>query len=190
MQRVKDFGYPILSEEGKSIAFETRNSWEYFWLIDPLDGTKEFIKKNGEFTVNIALIHNGVPVMGVVYVPVTKQMFFASKEEGAKTFTVDGDLVEKLDEYLEVATRLPMSTAGRPYTVVSSRTHSSPETEAFIQEKTRLHGDVNLINAGSSLKLCLVAEGKGRCLSTSCPYNGMGYRSRARYSTLRRRKSL
>ena len=83
--------YPILSEEGKAIDYEERKTWDRFWMVDPLDGTKEFIKKNDEFTVNIALIENRKPVLGVVYVPATQQLFFADKENGAYVITITAD---------------------------------------------------------------------------------------------------
>ena len=153
-------GYPVLSEEGKTIPYADRNNWEMFWLVDPLDGTKEFIKRNGEFTVNIAFINKGIPELGVIYVPVTKKLYFGLKEAGSFTFDAGEDVEQNLVEYISGGSRLPASTLRSEYTIVSSRTHSSPETEAFISQKSSQHGNVNLINAGSSLKLCLVAEGK------------------------------
>ncbi len=152
--------YPILSEEGKMTAFEERSNWGRFWLVDPLDGTKEFIKRNGEFTVNIALIENGRPVLGVIYVPVASKMYYGTEREGSFTFTVNGNLEQEFDHHISSSTKLPLSEERKTYTIVSSRTHTSPETETFINQKSSLHGDVNLVNAGSSLKLCLVAEGK------------------------------
>lgn len=153
--------YPILSEEGKMIDFEERKHWETFWLIDPLDGTKEFIKRNGEFTVNIALVKSGKPVLGVIYVPVTKKMYFGYEGLGSFCFDVHEDLNENIDQKIKDAQQIPISDSSRStYTIVSSRTHSSPETEVFISKKEEKYGTINLVNAGSSLKLCLVAEGK------------------------------
>lgn len=162
--------YPILSEEGKTIDYNDRKGWKTFWLVDPLDGTKEFIKRNGEFTVNIALVNDGVPVMGVIYVPVTKKMYFGSIEGGSFVFDADDSLDVNLEEHLKNATKLPIQDNGRfNYSIVSSRTHTSPETEAFIKQKRELHGEIDLVNAGSSLKLCLVAEGKANVYPRLAP---------------------
>jgi len=136
---------PLLSEEGKNIPYAIRNNWEYFWMVDPVDGTKEFIKKNGEFTVNIALIHKGIPVLGVVYAPALKQMYWAKQGEGA--FKDDA--------------KLPLKTAEQreSYKIVASRSHMSDETKAFIDE-IATDKKKELIAIGSSLKICLVAEGE------------------------------
>ena len=136
---------PILSEEGKSIPYEERKYWDYFWLVDPLDGTKEFVKKNGEFTVNIALIHKGVPVLGVVYAPVLDVCYWAKQGEGAFK---DG---QKLP--------LKMADQRNTYKIVASRSHMSDETQAFI-DAIDTQKEKELISIGSSLKICLVAEGE------------------------------
>ena len=136
---------PILSEEGKEIPYEERKHWEYFWLVDPLDGTKEFVKKNGEFTVNIALIHKNTPVLGVVYAPALDICYWAKQGEGAFK-----------DEQ-----RLPLKTESQRevYKIVASRSHMSDETQAFI-DNIDTDKDKELISIGSSLKICLVAEGE------------------------------
>ena len=136
---------PILSEEGKEIPYEERKHWEYFWLVDPLDGTKEFVKKNGEFTVNIALIHKDAPVLGVVYAPALGICYWAKQGEGAFK---DGQ-------------RLPLKTEiqRETYKIVASRSHMSDETQAFI-DNIDTDKDKELISIGSSLKICLVAEGE------------------------------
>ena len=136
---------PILSEEGKDILYEERKHWEYFWLVDPLDGTKEFVKKNDEFTVNIALIHKDIPVLGVVYAPAFDVCYWAKKDEGAFK---DGQ-------------RLPLKTEGQrdTYNIVVSRSHMSDETIAFI-DTIDTNKEKKLISIGSSLKICLVAEGE------------------------------
>jgi len=136
---------PILSEEGKEIPYEDRKHWEYFWLIDPLDGTKEFIKKNDEFTVNIALIHKDTPVLGVVYAPALGICYWAKQGEGAFK---DGQ-------------RLPLKTESQreTYKIVASRSHMSDETQAFIDD-IDTDKEKELISIGSSLKICLVAEGE------------------------------
>ncbi len=162
--------YPILSEEGKTIEYKERMGWNTFWLVDPLDGTKEFIKRNGEFTVNIALIDGGKPVMGVIYVPVTKKMYYGSMEGGSFVFDASDNLDVNLEEHLNNAIKLPTNDNGRTsYSIVSSRTHTSPETEAFIKQKSELYGEIDLVNAGSSLKLCLVAEGKANVYPRLAP---------------------
>lgn len=148
---------PILSEEGKAIPYAERAAWTQFWLVDPLDGTKEFIKRNGEFTVNIALIENGVPIAGVIYVPVTKELYFADKEIGS--FKVE-DFTEMTEDIMFAAKKLPLQHDDKKYTAVASRSHMSPETQEFIDSKKATHGQVETISRGSSLKLCMVAEGK------------------------------
>jgi len=160
---------PLLSEEGKMIDYDERKSWTTFWLVDPLDGTKEFVKKNGEFTVNIALINNGKPVLGVVYVPVTGMLYFGDSDNGSYCRHV-ADINEADVETLATnAQQLPLQTNTSTYTVVASRSHNTPETEAFIDKKRQAHGDVTTISAGSSLKLCLVAEGKAQVYPRLAP---------------------
>ncbi len=161
-------GIPILSEEGKQMSYDERKNWDEFWLVDPLDGTKEFIKKNGEFTVNIALIKDGTPVLGVVYVPVTGVVYAASQETGSFSFNTNHNGTS-VSELLKDSVKLPLAEEPQQYTVVASRSHSTPETEAFIEERKKVHGDVNLISAGSSLKLCLVAEGKAQVYPRLAP---------------------
>ena len=137
--------FPILSEESKDIPYENRQYWEYFWLVDPLDGTKEFVKRNGEFTVNIALIHKDTPVLGVVYAPALDICYWAKQDEGAFK---DGQ-------------RLPLKTKDQreTYKIVASRSHMSDETQAFINA-IDVDKEKELISIGSSLKICLVAEGR------------------------------
>lgn len=153
---------PILSEEGKPEPYEVRSQWDAFWLIDPLDGTKEFIKRNGEFTVNVALILDTHPHIGVVYVPARKELYFGEPLLGAYKVSdiVEWDEKERLPDLLQRAQRLPLpQPEGKPYTIVASRSHMSPETELFIEEARKEHGEVETISCGSSLKLCAVAEG-------------------------------
>jgi 3'(2'), 5'-bisphosphate nucleotidase len=139
---------PILSEEGKSIPFSERRHWEYFWMVDPLDGTKEFIKRNGEFTVNVALIHSGVPILGVVSVPVTGEVFYASQGRGA--FVKRNGVTESLPK------RRSWDLSEKGLRVVASRSHMNDETQQFIQQLT----EPSLVSKGSSLKFMLLAEGK------------------------------
>lgn len=143
----KNYSLPILSEEGKNIPYEERKQWDTFWLVDPLDGTKEFIGRNGEFTVNVALIRQGLPVMGLIYVPVKDTLYYAVKDKGSF----------KRENGREV--RLPLDQKRHGVTVVGSRSHSTPEFDAFVQQLRSRHQDLNFVSAGSSLKFCLVAEG-------------------------------
>ncbi len=138
---------PILSEEGKSIDYDERKGWEYFWLIDPIDGTKEFIKKNDEFTVNIALIHNDTPVLGVVYAPALGDMYFSKQGEGA--YKNDHKLPLKTNEHPE-----------KELKVVASKSHLSEETQEFIDDLASKTEHIEQVSKGSSLKLCMVAEGE------------------------------
>lgn len=138
---------PILSEESVELGYDERSNWQRFWLIDPLDGTKEFIKRNGEFTVNIALIEDGKPVMGVVYAPVLDVCYFA--EQGAGAFVQRGTSVAQ-------SIHVTPSRTGEAIKVVASRSHSDARTTALL-EKLGAHACISM---GSSLKLCLVAEGE------------------------------
>jgi len=136
---------PILSEEGRNVPYDERKNWEYFWLIDPLDGTKEFVKKNGEFTINIALIYKDTPIIGVVYSPVLNVCYWAKRDEGAFK---DGK-------------KLPLKVNGQKdvYKIVASRSHMSSETKDFI-EAIDTDKEKVIVSIGSSLKICLVAEGE------------------------------
>lgn len=159
---------PILSEEGKSIPFETRKSWTELWIVDPIDGTKEFIKRNDEFTVNIALISNGKPILGVIYAPALKTLYFSSETVGS--FKLENiDQRSTFDDLLQKAQKLPINDDSMPFTVVASRSHPSMETSLFIDALTKKHGRINTINKGSSLKLCMVAEGSANLYPRFAP---------------------
>ena len=135
---------PILSEENKMVSYEERKNWDYFWLIDPIDGTKEFIKKNGEFTVNIALIRENKPILGVVYAPVLEDMYSAKEGFGA----------------FKNGCKLPLYINKSPkekLIVVASKSHLSEETQLFIDNLDTK--EIEQISKGSSLKLCMVSEG-------------------------------
>ena len=150
---------PILSEEGAKTTYEKRKDWEYSWLVDPLDGTKEFVKRNGEFTVNIALIHNGNPIMGVIYVPVKEELYFAM--EGLGSYKVSkNSVIENLDTLISSSDKLPVNYKRKNYGIVGSRSHMSAETEVFFEQKKKEHENVEVMAVGSSLKICMVAEGK------------------------------
>lgn len=166
---------PVLSEEGRHLPYEERCGWDCLWVVDPLDGTKEFIKKNGEFTVNVALVQQGAPVLGVVYVPATRVLYYGIVGEGAWKCTVPA-LEANFPEAGSLAAflsrgapsdgkapfggeQLPVGRGHDVFTVVASRSHMSPETQAYIQEMERVHGQVCTVSSGSSIKICLVAEG-------------------------------
>jgi 3'(2'), 5'-bisphosphate nucleotidase len=156
---LKGSEYPILSEEGRDIPYTERKNWSTFWMVDPLDGTKEFIKRNGEFTVNIALIEDQKPVMGVIYVPVTQTLYFGLEGKGAFKIAKFNGALGNVEDWIADARELPIREAERPFTAVGSRSHPSQETTDFLNKLTKKHGQLNLVSMGSSLKICLVAEG-------------------------------
>lgn len=142
---------PILSEEGELPPWSVRSEWQEYWIIDPLDGTKEFIKRNGEFTVNIALVKQGVPVLGVVYAPALDTLYFAA--EGVGAFKLEGAMSSDLNS----ASPITVAEKGdEAWKIVGSRSHGSERMEAFVKTL----GEYEMVPMGSSLKLCMVAEGK------------------------------
>jgi 3'(2'), 5'-bisphosphate nucleotidase len=166
-------GIHLLSEEGKHTSYEERKGWDYFWLVDPLDGTKEFIHRRGEFTVNIALIKRNKPVLGVVLVPARGSLYFAA--EGLGSYKLENaDVVSRfiddseasgeknspIDHIVNVAKKLPLDhPSDRKITVVGSRSHASNALTSFVQTAEQKYGSVEFIPAGSALKFGLVAEG-------------------------------
>lgn len=154
-------GIPVLSEEGKALDVKERQSWKELWIVDPLDGTKEFIKRNGEFTVNIALVKDGVPVFGVVYVPVQSTLYFGGVDMGAyKVERINSETeFDSFDQLTNAGIELPQEMK-RPFTVVGSRSHMNEDTENYVNELKEKHGDVEIMSVGSSLKICMVVEGK------------------------------
>lgn len=144
---------PIISEENKMVSYEVRKYWTRFWLVDPLDGTKEFIKKNGEFTVNIALIEDGCPVFGVVHIPATGVTFYGVVGQGSYCIQPGKEAVE--------LPHTPIPYAQKDHVVVvASRSHLTQETEDFVADLKAKGKQVDYLSSGSSLKFCLVAEGK------------------------------
>jgi 3'(2'), 5'-bisphosphate nucleotidase len=170
-------GLPVLSEEGKNIPFEERKSWNLFWMVDPLDGTKEFIKRNGEFTVNIALISDGRPVWGVVLAPVLKKCYYLDVEN------IGWLEIDRVRNQLTKRTT-HLSFAKEGIRVVASRSHASPETTSFIEQLK----DPKLVSMGSSLKFMMLAEGVADVYPRFAPtmewdtaaahaiLNGLGYK--------------
>ena len=137
---------PLLSEESADIDFQTRSGWRQYWLVDPLDGTREFVNRNGEFTVNIALIRNHQPVCGIVHVPVSGVTYTGIANDGARRYAVG-------QEPVAIKVRQPCPS---PIVVVGSRSHANPRLEQHLASL----GDYELVSMGSSLKFCLLAEGK------------------------------
>lgn len=160
MAYLQDTPYPVLSEEGKHLPFEERSRWHALWIVDPLDGTKEFIKRNGEFTVNIALVKEGTPVFGVIYVPVQETLYWGEVTSGA--YKLEG-ITERdgrsLEEMREAALKLPCPKEREAFVIVASRSHLSAETEAYIEKKRKTYSKVELVSVGSSIKMCWVSEG-------------------------------
>lgn len=152
---------PFLSEEGKETPYIERKKWELFWLVDPLDGTKEFIGRNGEFTVNIALIRKKEPVLGIIYAPVQKILYFGMENTGS--YKVDLGVLsqypDNIDGWLNEGKKLPVVKRKEYLRIVGSRSHMNTETKNFIKEIKKQYGRVEFVTKGSSLKLCMVAEG-------------------------------
>ncbi len=149
---------PIISEEIKNDQYETRKDWDWCFIVDPLDGTKEFIKRNGEFTTNIALIHKGVPVAGVVHVPVTNEYYFNNIGEAAK-YQKDGGETKTLS----------IQQPGETVVIMGSRSHMNDDTMAFVEEQKKNYKEVEFISAGSSLKLVKVASGEAHMYPRFAP---------------------
>ncbi|RPJ76428.1 MAG: 3'(2'),5'-bisphosphate nucleotidase CysQ [Desulfobacteraceae bacterium] len=164
---------PVLSEEGKSLPYAERRDWRRLWIVDPLDGTKEFIKRLGEFTINIALVEDQRPTLGVVYVPVKRTLYFGRLEDGAfrlddsealATLAAgesDPDPSAAIAGLKARATELPDDlNVHAPFVIVGSRSHATEELHAFVAQRRQELGEVRFVSAGSSIKYCLVAEGR------------------------------
>ncbi len=158
---------PLLSEEGRFVPYEERANWPLFWLVDPIDGTKEFIKKNGEFTVNVALIQNRTPIIGVISLPAHHKLYFAASGVGSyrvenMDFNAHPDPESiTLEELLAQGQKLPIPREpGHKFTVVNSRSHLAPEMASYLEKIRSKHPDMDGHHPyGSSLKFCMVAEG-------------------------------
>ena len=162
-------GIPIISEENKQLDFEERKAWDTCWIVDPLDGTKEFIKRNGEFTVNIALVTNGNPILGVIYVPVSKTLYFTGADRSSSYKIVLRE--EKVsDDYIfaNATEIIPASTEDAVIKIVGSRSHLNDATTNFISEIEKSN-KVEIVSKGSSLKFCLVAEGQAHLYPRYAP---------------------
>ncbi len=153
--------FPIISEENKQLDYKDRKDWDTCWIVDPLDGTKEFVKRNGEFTVNIALVKQGKPVLGVIYVPDTKELYVADviKQKAAK-FQLNAHEVEVESLNFEANRVTGAKQNAERIKVVGSRSHMNEATENFVASLSEIYKEVAIVSKGSSLKFCLVAEGK------------------------------
>jgi len=156
---------PILSEEGREMLYDERRNWELYWLVDPLDGTVEFIKGNNEFTVNIALMENNVCIGAVVYVPYFERIYLAGRNDGAyvkRNIVADIDADYTYDQIIADLIPLPLEDeSSHPHLRVAvSRSHQTPETVEHIAHLREMYPDLELVEQGSSYKFCLLAEGK------------------------------
>lgn len=151
---------PIISEENKRVDYITRKDWDTCWIIDPVDGTKEFIKRNGEFTVNIALVKNGIPKIGVIYVPATKTLYFSDVDSNTSCKSILETHDTPFETVFETASELhPKPGNANPVQVVGSRSHMNRETLDYVEQLKQEGNDVEIVSKGSSLKFCLIAEG-------------------------------
>jgi 3'(2'), 5'-bisphosphate nucleotidase len=153
---------PLLSEEGIHLPYTHRKHWTSYWLVDPLDGTKEFIKRNGEFTVNIALMQDHSPVAGVIYAPVTHELHVGIVGSGA--WKIAHPKANCTLEQIKIdGISLPENKEAHPFTVAISRSHLDQQTTSYLESLRMLHPDLQMIRIGSSLKFCLIAEGVADC---------------------------
>ena len=167
---LKDSGIPIISEENRQIDYSVRQQWNTCWIVDPIDGTKEFIKKNGEFTVNIALSHSGKPVLGVIYVPVSRELYYADAGLGKAFKQSINPNVTKVEELYDDQYRIqPEKPKNDLLKVVGSRSHMNQETSDFINPMKKEYDEIEIVSKGSSLKFCLVAEGKAHIYPRFAP---------------------
>jgi len=151
---------PIISEEGDKAPYSERKNWQSCWIVDPLDGTKEFIKRNDEFTVNIALCENNKPSLGVIYIPVYKQLYFADVSKGAFMIDNISEWNKSLDELIQKSNKLPLEKASSDkYTVIGSRSHMNSQTQEYIST-IDTKKEIEIVSKGSSLKLCIIALGQ------------------------------
>ncbi|UTW63459.1 3'(2'),5'-bisphosphate nucleotidase CysQ [bacterium SCSIO 12741] len=158
MRHLEPTGLPVLSEEGKEMPYEERSSWTDFWVVDPLDGTKEFLKRNGEFTVNIALVKGNYPVEGIIYAPVLGELYYTDQGKSWKMTEVfrPEDLATGWDRVEQIRVSEP---EGGVIRIVGSRSHMNDDTTNYVEELKNQFEQVEITSKGSSLKFCLVAAG-------------------------------
>ncbi|MGJ8665803.1 MAG: 3'(2'),5'-bisphosphate nucleotidase CysQ [Patiriisocius sp.] len=164
---------PIISEENKQLDYAERKNWSRCWIVDPLDGTKEFVKRNGEFTVNIALVENGNPILGVIYVPVSKELYYTSADtKKAMKVTLLSEEEDSIDQILKDSVMINPSEISEDKNsvvkIVGSRSHLNDETIKFISEIEK-DKKIEIVSKGSSLKFCLVAEGSAHIYPRYAP---------------------
>ena len=164
---LKASNIPVLSEEGNVLDYNKRKDLRHLWIVDPLDGTKEFIKKNGEFTVNIALVENNRPTLGVIYAPALKVLYFSEEKFGSYKLELKTSTLSSLD--YSRAIKLPVSINKNSYGVVTSRSHLDKETLNYIENLKKKKSNVKSVPIGSSLKFCLLAEGTADCYPRFSP---------------------
>ena len=163
VQALQKTGLPILSEEGKQIPYQERKLWDSFWLVDPIDGTKEFIKRNGEFTINIALIQGSKPIFGVIYVPVSGDLYWGgSVVQASYKINTQCLITSVYTSLLAEAKKLPMPQNSNVFKVVCSKSFLNPETQDYIDALKQQHPNIEKVSRGSSLKICMVAEGEAQ----------------------------
>lgn len=153
---LKETNIPVVSEEENIPTFTEREKWEKLWIVDPLDGTKEFIKKNGEFCVNIGLVINKKPVLGVLYIPVTNELFYGGENFGS--FKIE-NITEFSEDVFNQSITLPHSNNEDKIVVTASRSHTDRESIAFFNNLKKETGDVEFVEVGSAIKFCRIAEG-------------------------------
>ncbi len=170
IQFLEKTNYPIISEENKQLDYSIRKKWITCWIVDPLDGTREFIKKNGEFTVNIALCQKGIPIFGVIYVPVTRELYYTVVSDGKAFKTVLDENHKVPSKFCREADRIfPAEESKNSIRVVGSRSHMNGNTVNFIEKLKKEYPEVEIVSKGSSLKFCLVAEGKANVYPRFAP---------------------
>ena len=157
-EKLKSTKIPIISEETNLLPYQIRKEWQQAWIVDPLDGTKEFINKNGEFTVNIALIDNGQPILGIVYAPALQQLYYGAKGLGSYEVKIakNGNVADLLTKSKKIFS----DKSTDKIVIVASRSHNNADTDEFIKNISTKTENVEIQNAGSSLKFCLLASGK------------------------------
>lgn len=166
---LKPTNIPIISEENKQIDYTVRKEWKTCWIVDPVDGTKEFIKRNGEFTVNIALVNNGKPELGVIYMPASKILYYADvlKQQAYKAELESHDT--DIETVLANSISLKTKENKQIVKVVGSRSHMTKETSAFVETLKSSGQNVEIVSKGSSLKFCLIAEGNANIYPRFAP---------------------
>jgi 3'(2'), 5'-bisphosphate nucleotidase len=158
LKKLEPAGLPVLSEEGIHLNYNERKSWNLFWLVDPLDGTKEFIKRNDEFTVNIALVEQGSPVAGVIYAPVTDVLYVGIVGQGAYK-RINPEMDCTFHQLRNSGINLPEQSGPKVFTVLVSRSHMNAETQKYIDRLASEQPSFEVVAKGSSLKMCMIAEG-------------------------------